>query len=56
MAEELESTFETLDPKTTSDWHCEFTNYRGDSEELSGIIAQMSIYESIYNNCMFGVI
>jgi len=54
MSEELESTFETLDPKTTSDWHCEFTNYRGDSEELSGIIAQMSIYESIYNNCMFG--
>ncbi|MDE0953998.1 MAG: hypothetical protein OR994_04925 [Candidatus Poseidoniales archaeon] len=46
--------FETLDPRTTSEWNCEFTNYRGNSAELSAIISQMSIYESIYNNCMFG--
>ena len=51
-----EQSLETLDPKTISDWNCEFTNYKGDSEELSGIIKQMSIYESIYNNCMFGSI
>jgi len=50
----MENQFETLDPKTTSDWNCSFKNYKGDSEELSGIIAQMSIYESIFNNCMFG--
>ena len=46
--------FETLDPRTTSEWSCSFENYLGNSEELSGIIKQMSIYESIYNNCMFG--
>jgi hypothetical protein len=54
MAEELPPSFETLDPHTISEWNCEFTNYKGDSAELSGIIKQMSIYESIYNNCMFG--
>jgi hypothetical protein len=54
MAEELAPSFETLDPHTISEWNCEFTNYKGDSAELSGIITQMSIYESIYNNCMFG--
>ena len=54
MAEELPPSFETLDPHTISDWSCEFKNYKGDSEELSEIISQMSIYESIYNNCMFG--
>ena len=54
MAEELAPSLETLDPHTISEWNCEFTNYKGDSTELSGIIKQMSIYESIYNNCMFG--
>ncbi len=54
MAEELPPSFETLDPYTISDWNCEFTNYKGDSNELSGIITGMSIFESIYNNCMFG--
>ena len=54
MAEELEPSFETLDPKATSDWNCEFINYNGKSLELSGIIKGLSIWESIYNNCMFG--
>lgn len=54
MAEQLAPNFETLDPRTTSDWSCEFTNYRGDSDELSGIIKGMNIWESIYNDCMFG--
>ena len=49
-----EQSLETLDPKTISDWNCAFKNYKGDSDELSGIISQMSIYESIFNNCMFG--
>ena len=56
MAEQLAHSFETLDPKTTSEWNCEFTNYLGDSEEMSAIIKQMSIYESIYTNCMSGAI
>jgi len=47
-------TTETLDPRTISDWNCDFINYKGDSDELSGIIKGMSIWESIYNNCMFG--
>ena len=47
-------TFETLDPKTTTEWNVEFKNYKGDKGEISGIISQLSIYESIYNNCMFG--
>ena len=51
---ELPPQFETLDPRSTSEWSCSFENYLGNSEELSGIIKQMSIYESIYNNCMFG--
>ena len=50
----MAETFDTLDPKTISDWNCEFTNYKGDSGELSGIIKQLSIWESIYNNCMMG--
>jgi hypothetical protein len=54
MAGELPPTYETLDPRATSDWNCEFINYKGNSGELSGIIKGMSIYESIYNNCMFG--
>jgi hypothetical protein len=54
MAEQLAHQFETLDPKTTSEWNCKFTNYLGDSGEMSGIISQLSIFESIYNNCMFG--
>ena len=47
-------TFETLDPKTTTEWSVEFKNYKGDKAEISGIVSQLSIYESIYNNCMFG--
>ena len=47
-------TTETLDPRSISDWNCEFVNYKGDSDEMSGIIKGMSIWESIYNNCMFG--
>jgi hypothetical protein len=49
-------TAETLDPRTLSDWSCKFINYRGDdpAPELGSIIEQLSIWESIYNNCMFG--
>ena len=56
MAEQLPGSYDTIDPKTVSDWNCKFTNYLGESEEMSGIIKQMSIYESIYNNCMSGAI
>lgn len=52
----LPATFETLDPKATAEWSVSFKNYLGDSAELSGIISQLSIFESIYNNCMFGII
>ena len=52
----LPQQFETLDPRTTSEWSVNFSNYKGKSGELSGIITQLSIFESIYNNCMFGVI
>ena len=54
MAQEGAPTQETLDPRSTSEWNCEFINYKGDSAELSPIIKGMSIWESIYNNCMFG--
>ena len=47
-------TFETLDPKARSEWSCMFENYLGKSAEISAIITQLSIWESIYNNCMFG--
>ena len=36
-------TFETLDPKTTTEWNVEFKNYKGDKGEISGIISQLSI-------------
>lgn len=54
MSEQGAPTQETLDPRSTSEWNCEFINYKGDSAELSPIIKGMSIWESIYNNCMFG--
>ena len=54
MAGEGAANQETLDPRSISEWNCEFINYKGDSAELSGIIKGMSIWESIYNNCMFG--
>jgi hypothetical protein len=54
MAEEGAPSQETLDPRSTSEWNCEFINYKGDSAEMSGIIKGLSIWESIYNNCMFG--
>ena len=48
--------FATLNPKATSQWNCSFKNILGDSVELSGIIEQLSIYESIYSNAMHGKI
>jgi hypothetical protein len=50
----LPAQFETLEPKAMSEWNVEFTNYKGESMEMSPIIDQLSIFESIYNNCMFG--
>jgi hypothetical protein len=50
----LPGQFETLEPKAMSEWNVEFTNYAGDSMEMSPIIDQLSIFESIFNNCMFG--
>ena len=50
----LPQQFETLDPRSTTEWSCSFENYLGNSEDIGAVIKQMSIYESIYNNCMFG--
>ena len=50
----LPQQFETLDPKTITEWNLEFKNYKKTSAELSGLVTQLSIFESIYNNCMFG--
>ena len=52
----LSQQFETLDPRSTSEWSCTFTNagYGEGTMDISPIITQLSIYESIYNNCMFG--
>jgi hypothetical protein len=49
-------THETLDTKTTSDWSCGLTNYRGDHPaiEMSSMIDQLSIWESIFTNTMSG--
>jgi hypothetical protein len=52
----LSHQFETLDPRSTSEWSLTFTNagYGAVTEDISALITQMSIYESIFNNCMFG--
>jgi len=44
----------TLDPKTRSNWSCVFKNMYDEELDLGSIIEQLSIYESIYNDCMFG--
>jgi len=49
-----QSSFETLQPEATSNWNAEFFNMEGEGIEMSSIIDQFSIFESIYNNCMFG--
>ena len=53
---ELPQQFETLDPRSTSQWSATFFNagYGRVVGDISPIIKQMSIFESIYNNCMFG--
>ena len=52
----LPQQFETLDPRSTSQWSATFYNagYGKVEGDISNVIKQMSIYESIYNNCMFG--
>lgn len=44
----------SLDPKTRSDWSCVYKNAFNEEYDLGGIIEQLSIYESIFNDCMFG--
>lgn len=44
----------TLNPKTASSWSCVFVNSAGIEVDLSHITEQLSIYESIYNDCIFG--
>ncbi len=44
----------SLDPKNRSTWSCTFENMYGEVYDIGDIVGQISIYESIYNNCMFG--
>ncbi len=44
----------SLDPKSRSTWSCTFENMYGEVYDIGDIVGQISIYESIYNNCMFG--
>jgi len=37
-----------------SEWDIIFVNQFGDESEMSGIVEQVSIFESIYNNCIIG--
>jgi len=47
------ATVTNQDPKTISDWMVTIT-VAGEEVDISNMITQISIYESIYNNCMFG--
>ena len=46
----------TLNPRERSAWSCTFTDMYGEEVDMKqhGYIDQISIYESIYNDCMFG--
>jgi len=48
----------SLNPKTKSDWSCEFINSSGEKFDLDFVadVEQLSIFESIYNDCMFGTV
>lgn len=45
---------DSLNPKTRSAWNIVFENMFGEELDLGGIVEQVSIYESIYNDCVFG--
>ena len=45
---------ESLDPKLNSAWACTLTNQEGGEVDLLPSIMQLSIFESIYNNSIFG--
>lgn len=44
----------TFNPKTFSDWSVTFVNQHGVEADITDIIVQLSIFESLFNNCMFG--
>jgi hypothetical protein len=48
----------TLNPKTRSNWSCEFINSSGEKFDLEDVadVEQLSIFESIYTDCMFGTV
>lgn len=46
----------TFNPRTASDWAVYFIDQNGTEREMGSIVEQLSIYESIYNNAMFGVL
>jgi|LWDU01.1.fsa_nt_gi hypothetical protein len=43
-----------FDTRRKSEWNVTITNNAGVEFDISNIIDQISIYESLYNNCMFG--
>jgi hypothetical protein len=43
-----------INMKRISDWYVLLTNLNGVPVDITDSIEQLSIYESIYNNCMFG--
>jgi hypothetical protein len=43
-----------INMKRISDWYVLLTNLNGVPVDITNNIEQLSIYESIYNNCMFG--
>ena len=45
---------QSLDPKQNSAWSCTLTNQEGGEVHLNPAIVQLSIFESIYNNSIFG--
>jgi hypothetical protein len=45
---------QSLDPKLNSAWSCNLTNQEGGEVLLNPSVMQLSIFESIYNNSIFG--
>jgi hypothetical protein len=43
-----------FDARCRSPWSCTFENMYGETYDIGDVVGQISIYESIYNNCMFG--
>ena len=47
---------ELINMKQASEWYVLLTNIKGDEVDITTTIQQLSVYESIYNNSMFGTL